>query len=198
MLILVRHGRTAANAAGLLQGRADHPLDEVGQAQAARIAVALGDVDRVVSSPLLRARETAAHLGRAVEIDDRWSELDYGEFEGRPLHEVSAQDWARWRADPHFAPPGGESLLALHERVCAALVDLADAARRDTVVVVAHVSPIKSAVAWALGAGVELSWRITVDQASISRVVIGPRGAVLKAFNETGHLAGLDEVAPGL
>jgi probable phosphoglycerate mutase len=197
VLILVRHGRTAANAAGLLQGRADHPLDEVGQAQAARIAAALADVDRVVSSPLARARQTAAHLGRDVEVDDRWRELDYGEFEGRPLHAVSAQDWAKWRGDPHFAPPGGESLLALHERVCAALDELAAAARRDTVVVVSHVSPIKSAVAWALGTGVELSWRITVDQASISRVLVGPQGAVLRAFNETGHLAGLDGATSG-
>ena len=107
MLVVCRHGRTASNAGGLLLGRADPPLDDVGRAQAAALPPVVGEVARVVSSPLLRARETAAALGRPVEIDDRWIELDDGELDGRPLADVPAELWAGWRADPGFVPPGG-------------------------------------------------------------------------------------------
>ena len=92
-MIVVRHGRTVANAAGLLQGRIDHPLDDVGRSQARMIADALGSVDRVIASPLLRAQETAAALGVPVEIDDRWLELDYGELDGKAVHEVPDETW---------------------------------------------------------------------------------------------------------
>ncbi len=77
MLIVVRHGRTAANAAGLLLGRQDPPLDLLGIEQAGRLAAEVGHADRVVSSPLRRARETAAAFDATVEIDERWAELDW-------------------------------------------------------------------------------------------------------------------------
>src|SRR5215210_6447011 len=124
MLVLVRHGRTTANASGLLLGRADPPLDEHGVGQAAALAAVVAGARRVVCSPLRRAQETAAALGLPVEVDDRWIELDYGELDGRPIPEVPADLWARWRADVHFAPPGGESLAALGGRVRAACEDL--------------------------------------------------------------------------
>ncbi len=73
----------------------------------------MGPVDRVVASPLLRTRQTAAAFGAAVEIDDRFIELDYGEYDGLPLADVPAELWDRWRTDSDFAPPGGESLVAL-------------------------------------------------------------------------------------
>ena len=126
MLIVVRHGRTAHNASGLLLGRLDPPLDELGRAQAAALAAEVGPVDRVISSPLLRTRETAEAFGHDVEIDERWIELDYGEYDGMPLGEVPAEIWARWRADVDFCPPGGETLRQLGVRVCAALDELAD------------------------------------------------------------------------
>ncbi|HAZ55902.1 MAG TPA: hypothetical protein DCY78_01570, partial [Acidimicrobiaceae bacterium] len=72
MLFVVRHGRTAANASGLLLGRLDPDLDELGVRQATAAAAALGSVDRVVSSPLLRTRHTAEAFGLEVEVDDRW------------------------------------------------------------------------------------------------------------------------------
>mgnify|MGYP003343543945 CR=1 FL=1 len=68
------------------------------------------------------------------------------------------------------------------------LEELVDAARDRTIVVVSHVSPIKAAVSWALGVGVEISWRCRLDQASITRVAIGPGGPSLASFNETAHL----------
>jgi broad specificity phosphatase PhoE len=188
MLVLVRHGRTAANANGLLLGRLDEPLDEVGHAQAAELAKAMGHQTRVISSPLRRARETAEALSGDIEIDERWTELDYGDYDGQPVASVGADVWARWRDDAGFVPAGGESLAALADRVIRACESLIDLARETDVVVVSHVSPIKTAVAWALGAGAEIGWRSHLDQASITRIAIGPRGPLLRSFNETGHL----------
>jgi broad specificity phosphatase PhoE len=188
MLIIVRHGRTAANAKGLLQGRVDNPLDEEGSAQAHAIARALGSVDVVVSSPLLRARQTAEPLGAEVRIDERWIELDYGEWEARPVADVSPESWASWRSDPHFAPPGGESLAALNERVGAACADLIELAAEVDVAVFTHVSPIKSAIAWALGVDDEISWRMQVAQAQISRIIVRGGRPAVSSFNETAHL----------
>jgi len=193
VLILVRHGQTAANAAGLLLGRLDVDLDDRGRTQADRLAAVLGVPGvRVVSSPLCRARTTAAAIagrsGGAVEVDDRWVEVDYGVVDGTPLAEVPAGMWERWRSDPEFVPEGGESLVAVARRVRAACEELAAEASFRDVVVVSHVSPIKAAVAWALGAPVSAVWRMYVAVASISRIAIGEVGPVLHSFNETGHL----------
>ena len=88
MLFVVRHGQTAANAAGQLLGRADVALTDIGREQAKALAAAVGPVDRVISSPLQRARQTAAAFASPVEIDDRWTELDYGIYDERPLADV--------------------------------------------------------------------------------------------------------------
>jgi len=189
MLILVRHGRTPANAAGLLQGRLDQPLDDVGRRQADAVASfvrsSVGDIDEVVTSPLLRARQTAAAFDRPVGIDERWLELAYGCYEGVPQRDVPSEVWSRWREDPHFVPEGGESLAALDVRVRAACDDLLDRAQQRTVVVVSHVSPIKAAVAWALGADLGISWRSHLSQAAVCRIEIRGSAPVLMSFNET-------------
>ena len=140
---------------------------------------------RVVSSPLRRARETAAVLGLPVDVDERWVELDYGELDGRPVAEVPPDLWRRWRADVDFTPPGGESLAALGRRVRAACEELAAEATEGDVVVVSHVSPIKAAVAWALGVGDELSWRLHVTPASVTRIAVRDGRGVLTSFNWT-------------
>lgn len=202
MIVLVRHGRTDANARGLLLGRADPPLDDEGRRQAALLARGLGELDlvRVVSSPLTRCRQTADTLvamlagdagGRApveVEIDERWIELDYGELDGLPASGIAAATRTAWREDIGWAPEGGESLAGLGERVRAACHDLvADAQERD-VVVVSHVSPIKAAVAWALGVSDTIAWRMWVAPGSISRIGCGGPAPTLRSFNEVAHL----------
>jgi broad specificity phosphatase PhoE len=203
MIVLVRHGRTEANARGLLLGRADPSLDDEGRRQAARLAHGLGalDVARIVSSPLARCRQTAdtiaATLARAagglvppaVERDDRWIELDYGVLDGRPAGDVPADTWTAWRADVGWAPEGGESLVTLGERVRAACDELATDARAQDVVVVSHVSPIKAAIAWALGVDDAVAWRMWVAPASISRIGWAGRVPSLRSFNEVAHLA---------
>ena len=191
MLILVRHGRTPANAAGLLQGRLDQDLDEHGRAQAIAVAAYVqerGQVDEVVSSPLRRAAQTATAFGLPIEMDDRWMELAYGQYEGTPQADVPSEVWSRWRDDPHFTPEGGESLAALDVRVRAACTDLLQRAAASNVVVVSHVSPMKSAVAWALGVGIDISFNCHLDQAAVCRIVFRGDRPVLQSFNETASL----------
>lgn len=187
-LFLIRHGRTESNANGLLLGRADPPLDDVGRSQSAALASIVQAPARVISSPLERCRDTAAAFGCPVEIDERWIELDYGEWDQQPIDSIPADAWSRWRADLDFRPPGGETLRALGVRVRAACAELADVARSSDVVVVTHVSPLKAALAWALDVGDDVAWRLHVAPASVSRVGVRPQGQVLLSFNETSHL----------
>jgi probable phosphoglycerate mutase len=188
-ILLVRHGRTATNAAGLFLGRADPELDEVGRAQAHAIGEALGPVDRVISSPLRRAMETARCIDGPMTVDDRFVELDYGEWDGRPLADVGAEEWVRWREDLEFEPPGGESIGALGRRVRGALEDLEGDGAGGVIAVVTHVSPLKAAVAWALGVDDRVAWHLFVSPGSISRLEVGRRRSLV-SFNEISHLPG--------
>ncbi len=192
MLILLRHGRTKANAGGLLQGRIDLELDELGQQQAQAAAAAIGKVDRVIASPLVRAQQTAAAFGQPVETDERFIELDYGDWEAKPVKDVPAETWAAWRSDLDFRPPNGETLNELGSRVRGGLADLAAEAVHQNIVVVSHVSPIKATVAWALGTGDDTTWRLFLGQASICRIATTLDSARLIEFNVTAHLDGLD------
>ncbi|MEZ5320585.1 MAG: histidine phosphatase family protein [Microthrixaceae bacterium] len=192
MIYVVRHGQTASNAAGLLLGRDDPALDPLGRLQAAAAGEHLADrIDgsggsvRIVASPLSRAVETAREIGRRcgvdrMETDERWVELRYGDWEGRPVADVTPGEWRRWQLDPGWSPPGGESLTEVQERVADALDDLAGPA---DVVVVSHVSPIKAAVCWAMGLGAESVWRMFVTPGSVTTIAPG-RLPTLRSFNE--------------
>jgi broad specificity phosphatase PhoE len=192
VLILLRHGQTPANVARLLLGRSDPPLTELGRRQAEALARVEGvaGARRVVASPLRRAVETAELLGRPVEVDERWIEIDYGRYEAMPLVDVPGEMWARWRADPSWAPDGGESLTDVGKRVRGACEELAAEAAETDVVVVSHVSPIKAAVTWALGVGEEVIWRMFLDVAAVTRISVGPIGPSLRSFNETHQRPG--------
>lgn len=163
-------------------------LDEVGERQASAIAthvLSAGAIDRVVASPLRRTQRSAEAFGLPVETDERWIELSYGEYEGVPQRDIPSEVWQRWMKDPAFAPPGGESLAAVDARTMDACSDLAEEATERNIVVVSHVSPIKAAVGWALGVGIEVSWRCHLDQASASRIGFRGQRPVLRTFNET-------------
>ena len=194
LLTLVRHGQTAANAQNLLQGHVNHPLDEVGLAQVSLLGGALqkiAPVSRVVASPLLRAQQTAQAISQGlsqqieVETDPRWIELNYGDFDGQPVSSVSPEQWATWRTDEHFRPPQGETLAELSVRVHDAIDALLADSVSAHIVVVSHVSPIKAAVAWTLGVGVEVSWRTALDRASMTTVRLDAKHPALKTFNVT-------------
>jgi len=198
-LVLVRHGRTAFNASGRIQGRIDNPLDEVGRRQARALGVALSNELRdgavVVHSPLLRAVETARAIVDGAKlsspepvVDDGWIELDYGSFDGLLQSEIEAPTWEKWRSDPTFRPPGGESLIDVEGRVREAL-ERVRAMDARTVIAVSHVSPIKAAVTVALGVDAGVAWRTRLDPASVCRLELTARGAALVGFNDVSHLS---------
>jgi len=191
VLIAVRHGRTAGNAAGRLLGRSDEPLDDHGARQASALAAALPAGAKVISSPLIRCRQTAEAIRADHLVDERLVELDYGELDQIPLSEVRAPIWKRWQADTSWAPPNGESLEELSARVAELLDEIAEESAPGDIVLVTHVSPIKAALAWALGVGIEVSWRCRVAQASIHRIAIDGPAPSLLSFNETGFLGDL-------
>jgi broad specificity phosphatase PhoE len=196
VILFVRHGETDANRRRLALGRADPELTERGVAQAAALAARFTGqaIGAVRSSPLRRARDTAAPiavaLGLDVVVDDRLVELDYGAWDTTSFADLPVDDLARWRNDPTFAPPGGESLRAVTSRVADFCVEELDGPH---VIAVSHVSPIKAAVTWALGAGEELGWRMFLELASVTRVGAGRDGvASLLGFNDVSHLEKLD------
>ena len=191
MLVLVRHAESSGNAQGRLVGRADVPLTPRGRQQIEDLSRVLAPAVRVISSPLRRAVETGEGLGLGppVETDDRWIEIDYGELDHRPLAEVPGDLWRHWRADPSYEPPGGESLVEVGRRVRDACEELfareGEGARRTDgdVVVVSHVSPIKAAVAWALGQPDDLVWRLQLSTGSITRIGWTGSHPILHTYN---------------
>ena len=196
---LLRHGQTPMSVQKRYAGRSDVPLTDLGVQQAAAAAkrLASAGLDVIVTSPLLRAvqtaEEVAAATGATVVTDDGFREADFGAWEGLTFAEVQERwpaEMAAWLADPEVAPPGGESLAGVNERVTAALRRVLAARKRQTVLVVSHVTPIKTLVAAALLAPPAALYRMHLDVAALSRIdwyADGP--AVLRSFNDTGHLA---------
>lgn len=190
-LILVRHAESAHNAAGLFVGRSDPPLSERGVAQAAALATGLTGlpVEHVYSSPLARALSTAQAISEAtgapITTDERLIELDYGDWEGRPVAELIASgEFHRATASTDFTPSRGESLSALDSRVRLLLGEIAQQEFSGNAVLVAHMGPVKVGVLWALGAGLEGFARLRVDAASVSRIMLTVRHPVLLTMNE--------------
>ena len=192
MLILVRHGESVANAQGLLLGRTDAELTETGRAQATAVPTLFErPVVEVRSSPLSRAVDTAELLGLGVPVaaDERWIEVDYGEFECQPLGDIPADVWRKWQRDRDFRPVDGETLAEVDARIAGACEELfakdGSGARRPDgdVVIVSHVTPIKAAVAWALGTP-DLYWRLYLRTASVTRISWNRDAPILHGFNE--------------
>lgn len=203
---LVRHGESTWNSAGRFQGALDAPLSPRGQAQAAALAAGLAGVrfDALYTSPLIRARDTAAACGTAlgmapVPVDDL-REIGLGDWEGLTLDTVRAQDGDRYRrwleAPVDHAPPGGEPMAGLAMRVRTALDGLCRRHPEGRVLVVSHGGAISSALCGWLDRPLNTIWSLRLENASITRVVL-PGGELL-ALNETGHLEGVarEPVAP--
>lgn len=191
MIVFARHGQTAPNRDGLVLGRADPELTDEGHRQADLLAAALAGegVTAILTSPLLRARQTAEPMGAAcgvpVVVDERLIEIDWGAWEGRSTGTLKQSDVDRWKADKGAAPEG-ETLESLAERVESFCSEHLDG--DGLVVAVSHVSPIKAAAAWAMGVDGTVAWRMYLGLASITRVGQGRSSPVLLSFNETGHL----------
>ena len=212
-VILVRHGRTAANARGILAGRsAGVALDATGRAQAERMAERLAAVPlvRVVSSPLERCRETSrAILARqqdapGLSIERGITECDYGDWQGRPLSELARESvWAQVQRNPASVVfPGGESMAGMQARAVAAIRrhDEALTAQHGPGAVwaaVSHGDLIKSILADALGMHLDLFQRIYVGPASVSIVRYGTgHPEVLVTNTDAGDLSWLGRSTP--
>lgn len=201
-LVLLRHGQTALSLERRYSGRGDVALTALGVEQAAAAAkriAAVAGVDAttpIVSSPLGRAVATAAAVadatGGRVRTTEGLIEADFGDWEGLTFAEAAERDPAlhrRWCADPVVAPPGGESFDVVHRRVRRARDELIATHGAATVVVVSHVTPIKTLLRMGLDAGPALMFRLHLDLASLSVVDFHADGAAaVRLVNDTAHL----------
>lgn len=206
-VLLVRHGRTAANAGGVLAGRTPGvALDETGAAQVRALGERLAGLPlvRVVASPLQRCQETAATLlaaradgpdgaPLAVETDDGLSECDYGDWTNRPIGELSKDPlWPVVQAHPSaVAFPGGETMRGMQQRALDVVrrVDAEVAAAHGEGalwVAVSHGDVIKAVLADALGMHLDAFQRLVVDPASVSAVRFTPLRPFAVRVNDTG------------
>ncbi len=171
-LLLVRHGQSEWNAAGLMQGQTAHvPLTDLGHAQAAQAARELTVLrpGALVSSDLRRAVQTAEHCvratGLALSTTPALREQGYGVLEGRPSRELwDIVDWT----DPHWAAQGGESLVELHSRVGAYLAQLCAEPPAEVVALVTHGDTIRAAQAVAAGLGPDAMPAVTPHNGTVT------------------------------
>ncbi|RVU26181.1 bifunctional RNase H/acid phosphatase [Streptomyces antnestii] len=200
--VLLRHGETALTPEKRFSGSGggDPELSAAGREQAERVAAALaarGTVEAIVSSPLRRCQETAgavaARLGLDVHIEEGLRETDFGAWEGLTFGEVRERypdDISAWLSSSKAEPTGGgESFAAVSRRVAAARDRLVGQYAGRTVLLVTHVTPIKTLLRLALGAPPESLFRMELSAASLSAVAYYRDGnASVRLFNETAHL----------
>ncbi len=200
--VLLRHGETPLTPQKRFSGSggSDPSLSAVGREQAERVAASLarrGTIEAIVASPLARTRETAgivaARLGLEVAIEEGLRETDFGAWEGLTFGEVRERypdDLDAWLASPDAEPTGGgESFAATGARIAATRDKLVAAYAGRTVLLVSHVTPIKTFLQLALGAPPESLFRMELSAASLSAVAYyADGGASVRLFNETSHL----------
>ncbi|GAB2790299.1 bifunctional RNase H/acid phosphatase [Streptomyces chlorus] len=200
--VLLRHGETPLTPQKRFSGSGggDPSLSDVGREQAERVAAGLarrGTIQAIVASPLARTRETAgvvaARLGLDVTVDDGLRETDFGAWEGLTFAEVRErhpEDLNAWLSSPDAEPTGGgESFADTATRIAATRDRLTAAYAGRTVLLVTHVTPIKTLIRLALGAPPEALFRMELSAASLSAVAYYADGnASVRLFNETSHL----------
>jgi len=197
--LLLRHGQTALSAERRFAGRGDTPLTDAGLRQAAAAAARLaarGGIEKVVTSPLQRAWRTAEAVARAtrapLQVEEDLAETDFGKWEGLTFAEASARwpdEMSAWLADASVAPPGGESFAAVARRVAGLLDRLLAEHPSGTLVLVSHVTPIKTLACQAMLAPPAALFRIHLDVASLCEIdwfADGP--AMVRSLNDTAHL----------
>lgn len=197
--LLLRHGQTELSVNRRYSGRGNPPLTELGRSQAAAAAEYLagrGGVSAVISSPLQRAYDTASAaasaLGLEVTVDDDLIETDFGGWEGLTFSEAAERDpqlHRRWLGDTGVTPPGGESFDAVAHRVGRARDRIIAEHGEATVLVVSHVTPIKTILRLALDAGPSILYRLHLDLASLSIAeFFGDGGSAVRLVNQTDYL----------
>ncbi|MCX2713717.1 bifunctional RNase H/acid phosphatase [Mycolicibacterium sp. J2] len=198
-LLLLRHGQTELSVHRRYSGRGNPPLTELGRTQAdaaARYVGEHGGVAAVISSPLQRAYETAAAaakvLGLDVTVDDDLIETDFGAWEGLTFGEAAQRDpelHGRWLRDTSVTPPDGESFDAVARRVRSAKDRIVAEHAGSTVLLVSHVTPIKTMLRLALDGNAGILYRLHLDLASLSVAEFYPDGlASVRLVNQTAYL----------
>jgi broad specificity phosphatase PhoE len=195
-LFLARHGETAGNREMRYLGSVDQPLAPAGLEQAERLAEALGPLplDAVYASPLRRAADTggriAAARGLDLRIEERLREQSFGAWEGLTRNEVLERDrelLLGWEADLGTAPPGGEALSSVQERMLALVEDFRRGHAGSWIALVSHVGPIKALLCAALGAPLATARHLFLDPGTLTVIDWGER-PVVRLFNAHGHL----------
>ncbi|HEX5295762.1 MAG TPA: histidine phosphatase family protein [Streptosporangiaceae bacterium] len=197
--LLLRHGQTPMSVQKRYAGRSDAPLTDAGVSQAVAAAKRLvsAGIDAIVASPLQRtvqtAEQVAAVTGLPVVTEDGFRETDFGAWEGLTFAEVRERwpsEMTAWLADPEVAPPGGESFAEVSERVTAALHRVLAGRTGQRILIVSHVTPIKTLVAAALLAPPAALYRMHLDVAALCEIDWYDDGpAVLRSYNDTAHLS---------
>ncbi len=205
-VVLLRHGRSTANVAGVLAGRSPGvSLDDVGRAQAGAVATRLSgiELDALISSPMDRCQQTIAPLAAAtglpVRIEPALAEVDYGDWTGRALKDLAGEDlWRTVQAHPSAAVfPGGEGLAAVGVRAVGAIRGLMSELGPDAVILVcSHGDVIKAILADALGLHLDGFQRIMVAPASLSVVRYTPLRPFVERINDSGELGSLRPPPP--
>jgi probable phosphoglycerate mutase len=195
LVLFVRHGQTPSTNQRL-PGRAPGlHLSDAGRDQASAAATRVAElkrVDAIYTSPLERARETAAPIATARElkpaVDRGLLECDFGDWTGAELKKLmKLPEWRTVQGYPSgFRFPGGESFVEMQDRMVGAVGQLVARHRGGVVVCVSHADPIKAAVAHAVGAHLDLFQRIVISTCSITAVSYGMGGPVVLTVNSTG------------
>src|SRR5262245_21501677 len=205
LLCIVRHGETAWNAEGRVQGQLDVPLSEVGIAQARAVALALqGErFSTIYSSDLQRVTQTAEPsarmLGLAVRLDPRLRERHYGMFQTLTYAEVKVkhpEDYARFKAkDPDYDFRTGESLRAFSARSIECLADLAARHPGESILVFTHGGVLEMARRFATGASLSTVREFEIPNCGLNRMTISGAEWRVLGWAECGHLeAALDDL----
>ncbi|MEK6233874.1 MAG: histidine phosphatase family protein [Planctomycetales bacterium] len=203
ILYCVRHGESAFNAEGRIQGQMDAPLSELGRRQGEAVGKAMASIhlDAVYSSPLSRAHDTAIQVaephGLEIQLDDRLKEINAGVFQGKLWPEIEAEfpnEARAWKAqEPGFRIPEGESRRELMDRGAAALRDFSRG-KHEAIAVVAHGGMLTAALKTLL----EIPPRLNPFQlfnCSISQLVWNGQFQLL-TLNERDHLRAVNDGQP--
>lgn len=202
--LLARHGATDYSLEKRFSGSGgvDLPLNDLGRAQGEALAEELAKRDEasiIVTSPLLRTRQTAELIaqisGLQVDVREDFAECSFGDWDGHTFAQVREkwpEEMADWLASTSVAPPGGESFDACASRVRRGLRGLLDDYPGESVIVVAHVTPIKLMITDAVGAPIDSVYRMELPPCSISKVAWFPDGnSSMFSFAEAAHLRDL-------
>jgi len=195
-IFLIRHGETESNKKGIFRGRLDIPLSETGREQAKFTKDYFNsiNIEAVLSSPLIRAVETAKIIfpEKEIIIDERLNNLDLGSWSGIEKEKIKMENpqmWKLWTETPEkIVFPAGESIWDVYKRVCN-LLESIKIMTYEKISLISHRSVLKTLIACAVGLKNDFFWKFHLDNASVSTLIYDQkRGYVLYKLNDTSHL----------